>query len=26
LRHPVWRGLRHDKSADEVVWERPPGT
>jgi len=25
LRHPVWRGLRHDKSADEVVWERPPG-
>ncbi|HEY6683833.1 MAG TPA: ATP-dependent DNA ligase [Propionibacteriaceae bacterium] len=26
LRHPVWRGLRNDKSADEVVWERPPGT
>ena len=24
LRHPVWRGLRTDKSADEVVWERPP--
>jgi bifunctional non-homologous end joining protein LigD len=23
LRHPVWRGLRPDKSADEVVWERP---
>jgi bifunctional non-homologous end joining protein LigD len=21
LRHPVWRGLRPDKSADEVVWE-----
>jgi bifunctional non-homologous end joining protein LigD len=26
LRHPVWRGLRHDKSADEVLWERAPGT
>jgi bifunctional non-homologous end joining protein LigD len=26
LRHPVWRGLRPDKSPDEVVWERPPGT
>ena len=25
LRHPVWRGLRTDKSADEVIWERPPG-
>ena len=24
LRHPVWRGLRRDKAADEVVWERPP--
>ena len=24
LRHPVWRGLRPDKAADEVVWERPP--
>jgi bifunctional non-homologous end joining protein LigD len=23
LRHPVWRGLRPDKSADEVVWEGP---
>jgi bifunctional non-homologous end joining protein LigD len=23
LRHPVWRGLRHDKSPSEVVWERP---
>jgi bifunctional non-homologous end joining protein LigD len=23
LRHPVWRGLRPDKSAQEVVWERP---
>jgi bifunctional non-homologous end joining protein LigD len=23
LRHPVWRGLRSDKSPDEVVWERP---
>ena len=21
LRHPVWRGLRPDKSPDEVVWE-----
>ena len=21
LRHPVWRGLRPDKTADEVVWE-----
>jgi bifunctional non-homologous end joining protein LigD len=26
LRHPVWRGLRRDKSASEVVWERPPGS
>jgi bifunctional non-homologous end joining protein LigD len=25
LRHPVWRGLRPDKSPDEVVWEGPPG-
>ena len=25
LRHPVWRGLRPDKSPIEVVWERPPG-
>jgi bifunctional non-homologous end joining protein LigD len=25
LRHPVWRGLRSDKSPDEVVWERPAG-
>ena len=25
LRHPVWRGLRTDKSPGEVVWERPPG-
>jgi bifunctional non-homologous end joining protein LigD len=25
LRHPVWRGLRTDKSPDEVVWEGPPG-
>ena len=25
LRHPVWRGLRLDKSPDEVVWERPRG-
>ncbi len=23
MRHPVWRGLRPDKNADEVVWERP---
>ncbi len=23
LRHPVWRGLRPDKSPDEVVWEEP---
>jgi bifunctional non-homologous end joining protein LigD len=23
LRHPVWRGLRPDKSPEEVVWERP---
>jgi bifunctional non-homologous end joining protein LigD len=23
LRHPVWRGLRPDKSPDEVVWEHP---
>jgi bifunctional non-homologous end joining protein LigD len=26
LRHPVWRGLRPDKSPDEVVWELPAGT
>jgi len=26
LRHPVWRGLRPDKSPHEVVWELPPGT
>jgi bifunctional non-homologous end joining protein LigD len=25
LRHPVWRGLRPDKSPEEVVWERPSG-
>ena len=25
LRHPVWRGLRPDKSPSEVVWERPAG-
>jgi bifunctional non-homologous end joining protein LigD len=25
LRHPVWRGLRPDKSPIEVIWERPPG-
>ena len=25
LRHPVWRGLRPDKSPNEVVWERPAG-
>jgi bifunctional non-homologous end joining protein LigD len=23
LRHPVWHGLRPDKSPDEVVWELP---
>jgi bifunctional non-homologous end joining protein LigD len=23
LRHPVWRGLRPDKSPNDVVWERP---
>jgi bifunctional non-homologous end joining protein LigD len=23
MRHPVWRGLRPDKNAAEVVWERP---
>ena len=23
LRHPVWRGLRPDKSPDDVVWEHP---
>ena len=23
LRHPVWRGLRPDKSPDEVIWETP---
>ena len=26
LRHPVWRGLRPEKSPHEVVWELPPGT
>jgi bifunctional non-homologous end joining protein LigD len=26
LRHPVWRGLRPDKSPSEVVWELPTGT
>jgi bifunctional non-homologous end joining protein LigD len=26
LRHPVWRGLRPDKSPYEVVWERPATT
>jgi bifunctional non-homologous end joining protein LigD len=26
LRHPVWRGLRPDKSPSEVVWELPAGT
>jgi bifunctional non-homologous end joining protein LigD len=25
LRHPVWKGLRPDKSPNEVVWERPAG-
>ena len=25
LRHPVWRGLRPDKSPSEVVWEHPAG-
>jgi len=25
LRHPVWKRWRPDKSADEVVWETPPG-
>jgi bifunctional non-homologous end joining protein LigD len=25
FRHPVWRGLRPDKSPSEVVWERPAG-
>jgi bifunctional non-homologous end joining protein LigD len=25
LRHPVWRGLRPDKSPREVVWELPAG-
>ena len=25
LRHPVWRGLRPDKSPNEVMWEGPPG-
>jgi bifunctional non-homologous end joining protein LigD len=25
LRHPVWRGLRPDKSPIEVVWEGPAG-
>ena len=24
LRHPVWHGLRPDKSPDEVVWEGQP--
>jgi bifunctional non-homologous end joining protein LigD len=23
LRHPVWRGLRPDKSPNEVAWELP---
>ncbi len=23
LRHPVWKGIRADKSADEVAWEAP---
>ena len=23
LRHPVWRGLRWDKSPDQVAWEHP---
>ena len=23
MRHPVWRGLRPDKDAGEVRWERP---
>jgi bifunctional non-homologous end joining protein LigD len=23
MRHPVWKGLRPDKSPDEVVWESP---
>ena len=23
MRHPVWRGLRPEKDAGEVVWERP---
>jgi bifunctional non-homologous end joining protein LigD len=23
FRHPVWRGLRHDKTPNEVVWEEP---
>jgi bifunctional non-homologous end joining protein LigD len=23
MRHPVWRGLRRDKDAAEVTWERP---
>jgi bifunctional non-homologous end joining protein LigD len=26
LRHPVWRGLRPDKSPSEVVWEHPAAT
>ena len=26
LRHPVWRGLRPDKSPNEVVWELPTAT
>ena len=24
MRHPVWHGLRVDKTPDEVVWEGPP--
>lgn len=26
LRHPVWRGWRHDKSPDEVRWDPPMPT
>lgn len=25
LRHPVWRGLRRDKTPDSVRWETPAG-
>ncbi|GAA1435675.1 ATP-dependent DNA ligase [Microlunatus lacustris] len=25
MRHPVWRGLRPDKTPDDVVWEQPRG-